>query len=77
MKTKGQSKKMSLFESTVSVIAGYLITVIIQYWLYPIFGITIPVRDALFISVIIVLAAFLKNLSIRRIFNHLQVKVKN
>ena len=68
---------MSLAESTVSVVAGYLITVIIQYWLYPIFGITIPVQDALLISVIIVLAAFLKNFSVRRIFNHLHVKTKS
>ena len=61
--SKGQSKKMSLVESSASVIAGYIITVLIQYWLYPLFGISIPVTDALVISVIIVFAAFVKNFS--------------
>lgn len=65
---------MSFVESVVSVIAGYIITVLIQYWLYPMFGIIIPATEALFISVIIVLAAFAKNFSIRRIFNFIHVR---
>ena len=65
---------MSLIESSASVIAGYLITVLIQYWLYPLFGIEIPVGDAFLISVIIVLAAFLKNFTVRRIFNSIHTR---
>jgi Na+/H+-translocating membrane pyrophosphatase len=72
--SKGQSKKMSLVESSASVIAGYIITVLIQYWLYPLFGISIPVTDALVISVIIVFAAFVKNFSIRRLFNFIHIR---
>lgn len=60
---------MSLVASTISVIAGYVITVIIQIWLYPLFGIAIPATEALVISLIIVLAAFVKNFSIRRLIN--------
>jgi len=71
---QGQSKKMSLLESLVSVIAGYIITVLIQYWVYPIFGISIPATEALIISLIIVLAAFAKNFSVRRLFNLIHVK---
>lgn len=66
----GQSRKMSLLESFVSVVAGYFLTVLIQYLVYPIFGIAIPATDALVISLIIVLAAFAKNFSIRRLFNY-------
>lgn len=65
---------MSLIESSVSVIAGYIITVLIQYWLYPIFGISVPAKEALIISVIIVFAAFLKNFSVRRVFNFIYVR---
>ncbi len=65
----GQSHKMSLLESLISVIAGYLITALSQYWLYPLFGIDIPAKTALFMSAIIVFAAFVKNFSIRRLFN--------
>jgi len=65
---------MSLLESLVSVIAGYIITALIQYWVYPIFGISIPATEALIISLIIVLAAFAKNFSVRRLFNLIHVK---
>ncbi|WP_446539676.1 DUF7220 family protein [Shewanella surugensis] len=30
---------MSVVESIVSIVAGYLITVWMQFWLYPLFGI--------------------------------------
>jgi hypothetical protein len=71
---EGQNKKMSFVESTVSVIAGYILTVLIQNLLYPIFGITIPAVEALEISVIIVFAAFIKNFTVRRYFNLLHIK---
>jgi hypothetical protein len=72
--SNGQSRKMSGFESVVSVLAGYLITVLIQYWLYPLFGIQIAAKEALLISLIIVLAAFIKNFMVRRFFNSLHVR---
>lgn len=71
---KGQNHKMTALESTVSVLTGYIITVLIQYLVYPIFGISIPVTQALLISIIIVFAAFVKNYSIRRVFNYLHIK---
>ena len=70
----GKNRKMSLIESTVSVIAGYILTVLIQYFLYPVFGIQIPAKEALLISVLIVLIAFVKNFGVRRLFNFLHVK---
>ena len=70
---KGQSKTMSFVESIVSVLAGYIITVLIQFWLYPVFGIDIPANSALLISVIIVFAAFVKNFTLRRFFNFVHV----
>lgn len=72
--SKGQSKRMSLFESVVSVVAGYLLTVLIQYYLYPAFGIEIEAKQAMIIALIIVMAAFVKNFTVRRLFNALDVK---
>lgn len=74
---QGQSRKMSAAESAVSVIAGYIITVAIQYWIYPMFGISIPATEALIISLIIVIAAFAKNFSIRRLFNFIHLKLQS
>jgi len=71
---RGQTRKMSLFETVVSVVAGYVLTVLIQYLIYPLFGITIPAGQALFISFIIVFAAFVKNFAVRRLFNHLHTQ---
>jgi len=62
---------MSLFESAVSVLTGYVLTVLIQLWVYPLFGIDIPSGAALVISLIVVLSAFAKNFTVRRIFNYL------
>jgi len=72
--TKGQSTKMSLVESVVSVCSGYILTVLIQLWVYPMFGIDIPSQAAMVISVIVVFAAFAKNFTVRRVFNYLHVR---
>lgn len=69
----GQSQRMSALETLVSVLAGYLLTVLMQYTFYPLFGIHIPVREALFISILIVMVAFIKNYIVRRVFNSLMV----
>lgn len=46
---------------------------LIQYCLYPVFGISVPARDAFAIAAIIVLIAFVKNFAIRRFFNYLHL----
>ena len=72
--SSGQSTKMSLVESVVSVITGYILTVLIQLWVYPLFGVDIPSQAAMLISLIVVLAAFAKNFTIRRVFNYLYIR---
>jgi len=67
----GQTRGMSLLESLVSVVSGYLLTVMIQFYLFPVFGITVPMLDTLLISLIIVMIAFAKNYGVRRLFNYL------
>lgn len=70
----GQSRKMSAVETTISVVVGYVLTVLIQYLVYPLFGISVPAREAFAISALIVLIAFVKNFTVRRVFNLLHVK---
>lgn len=74
MSGKGQSQRMSVLETGVSVVVGYFLTVCMQYFLYPLFGITVPVKEALFISIVIVLIAFAKNFAVRRVFNTLYIR---
>lgn len=70
----GQNRRMSLVESFANVITGYVMTVLIQKLLYPLFGIHIPIQDALVVSTLIVFIAFLKNFAIRRYFNQLEYR---
>jgi len=65
-----QSRRMSLMESLVSVMAGYVLTVMVQFFVFPLFGVHVPMTDALLISMILVLIAFAKNYSVRRLFNY-------
>jgi len=63
---------MSLIESATSVVLGFIITILIQYLIYPLFGIEVPASEAFFISIIIVFSAFVKNFIVRRVFNSLK-----
>ncbi|GAB1260476.1 DUF7220 family protein [Aurantivibrio plasticivorans] len=69
----GQSHFMSVVESTVSVLAGYLLNVLIQFLVYPLFGIEVAIETAFIIAVIITGLAFVKNYSVRRLFNLIHV----
>ena len=70
----GQSRRMSVVESTVSVIAGYLMNVAIQFYLYPLFDIEVDLQQAFIISIFITGMAFIKNFSVRRLFNFIHIK---
>ncbi|GAB1257774.1 hypothetical protein NBRC116494_22760 [Aurantivibrio plasticivorans] len=69
----GQSHFMSVVESTVSVLAGYLLNVLIQFLVYPLFGIEVAIQHAFIIAIIITGLAFVKNYSVRRLFNRIHV----
>lgn len=75
--SRGQHKHMSLIESMVNVFIGYILTVLIQYLIYPLFDIVIPAEQALFISGLIVLISFVKNYALRRMFNALHMNGLN
>lgn len=68
---KGQTAGMSMLESAVSVIIGYLVAVAVQIYIFPLFGVKITLSDSLILSLIIVLFAFFKNFMVRRIFNRI------
>ncbi|MGI1677760.1 MAG: hypothetical protein K6L75_03440 [Cellvibrionaceae bacterium] len=70
----GQSHKMSMIESAVSVIAGYILNVLFQFFLYPAFGIEISLDKAFIIAFFITGLAFVKNYGVRRFFNLLHLK---
>ena len=75
MKNKsGQTQRMSLIESLIGIVVGYVLTVVGQFYLFPLFGIALPLIDTLLISLIIVLIAFMKNYGVRRFFNYINMR---
>lgn len=75
MKNIGQNRRMSLIESGVSVSIGYVLTVVVQYFVNPMVGIAVLVKQAFLISVVLVVVAFVKNYSVRRLFNCLHISI--
>jgi hypothetical protein len=64
-----QSKKHSVLESVVNVIAGLLISFLIQLWIYPLLNIAVTLNQNIFITFVFFIASFIRGYIIRRIFN--------
>ena len=54
----GQSKKHSLVEATVNVVAGLIISFIIQLIIYPIMNIPVSLNQNLILTLVFFIASF-------------------
>lgn len=64
-----QSKKNSLFEAFTNVLIGYLVAVIANLLILPLFGYNVTVADSFSIGVAFTLVSLGRSYVIRRIFN--------
>ena len=64
-----QTKKQSLIETLTSVFAGWLIGVIINLTILPLFDYNITVVDSLWVSLIFTTVSVIRSYVIRRFFN--------
>jgi len=64
-----QSKKQSIIESITNVVAGLIISFLIQLWIYPILNIKVSINQNIFITFVFFLASFIRGYIVRRIFN--------
>ena len=64
-----QSKKQSLIESLTSVFIGWLIGVILNILVLPLFDYNITVIDSLWVSLIFTVVSVIRGYIIRRFFN--------
>jgi len=65
-----QSKKGSLLESVVNVMAGYCVSFIANMTILPMFGLDVSVSDGLWIGLAYSAISLIRSYTIRRIFNH-------
>lgn len=64
-----QTKKHSLIESVVNVVIGYIIAIISQVAIFPIYGITIPLTKQLTMGLWFTVISIVRSYVIRRYFN--------
>ena len=64
-----QSKKQSLIETLTSVFVGWLIGVILNLTVLPLFNYNITVTDSLWVSLIFTAISVIRGYLIRRYFN--------
>lgn len=69
-----QSKKMSLVETLSSVAIGYIISLVAQMIIFPIFGINVSLTDNLLIGLFFTVVSIIRGYYVRRLFNWIKIK---
>ncbi len=70
-----QSKKHSMLESLTNVMIGYVVALLSQLIVFPLFNILIPLSDNLQITGYFTLISLLRSYVVRRYFNRKIVEV--
>lgn len=64
-----QSKLNSFIESLTNILIGYIIAILSQLAIFPLFSINIPLSDNLLIGLYFTLISLIRSYIIRRYFN--------
>ena len=64
-----QSKLQSLWESFVNILIGYVVALISQLLVFPLFNINVPFTDNLLIGLYFTIISLVRSYIIRRYFN--------
>lgn len=64
-----QSKKMSLIETVLSVLIGYIVALLSQIVVFPLFDIEVSLTDNLLIGLLFTVISIIRGYYIRRLFN--------
>ena len=64
-----QTRKHSAIEQVINIVAGILISFLIQLWIYPLLNIPVTINQNLFITLVFTIASFIRGYFIRRLFN--------
>lgn len=64
-----QTRLMSLLESIPNIVVGYVVAVITQLLVFPLFGLAASLSDNLVIGLIFTIVSLGRSYSLRRFFN--------
>jgi hypothetical protein len=68
-----QTKIGSLFESITNLAVGYLISLILQVTVLPLYGVNLPLSSSATIVGIFTIASLIRTYILRRVFNRLKI----
>jgi len=64
-----QSKRMSLIESITNVTVGYLVAVLANYIVLPMFDYNVTIADSFYIGLVFMAIGVVRSYLLRRLFN--------
>ena len=65
-----QTRLQSFIESTINVLLGWIVALVLQLFIFPLYGIHVPISTNIQISIIFTIAAILRSYLVRRYFNN-------
>jgi uncharacterized membrane protein len=65
-----QTRRMSLLESVTNVVVGYMLAIITQIVVFPLFGILTDLKQHLAIGLAFVVVSLARGFVLRRVFEH-------
>ncbi len=71
-----QSRKASLLESLANTLSGFGLSIVVGYFVFPLFGMPQSLASSFLITVVFTVVSIGRNYVIRRVFNFLHVKEK-
>lgn len=66
-----QTRLQSFVESCINVAIGYMVALLVQLLVFPLFDIHIPLRSNLAIGAIFTVVSIARSFAVRRVFNRL------
>lgn len=69
-----QSKFMSLIESLLNVAIGYVVAVVTQLLVFPIFGLNVSLSDNLLIGAFFTVVSIARSFAVRRLFEAIHIR---
>lgn len=69
-----QTRKQSLLESIANNLVGFVIALVVQISVFPLFGIHIGLWDNLNITIVFTVVSVIRSYALRRFFNYLHTR---
>jgi acetyltransferase-like isoleucine patch superfamily enzyme len=69
-----QSKRNSAFEAATNVFIGYLVSVLANVLILPLFGYNVTIGDSFAIGLAFTIVSLVRSYVLRRIFNRLDIR---